>query len=110
MSPQAIRLHRDQHGQVRAEATGDDPAGRHWARFFETELSGNAAFCDRLLAEAEAHHNEGSWKTSGNAFAVTLDANHATLRPLFGHSAAEEYVLPIAEFAGLVRKWRELLG
>ena len=110
MNHHALRLHRDQHGLVRAEATADDPAGQHWAQFFETELAGNAAFCDRLLAEREAHRKEGSWKTSGNAFSVTLDATQATLRPLFGKTESQTYVLPAAEFLDLVRKWRELMG
>jgi hypothetical protein len=110
MTHHVLRLHRNPHGQVRAEAAADDPAGRHWAQFFETELAGNAAFCDRLLAEGEAHHTEGTWKTSGNAFGLTLDAHQASLRPLFGKTAEQTYVLPAAEFLDLVRKWRELTG
>lgn len=110
MSQPTIRVYRDQHGHLRAEAAGGDTAGHQWARFFETELSGNVPLCERLLAEGAAHHQQGSWKTSGNAFALSLDPAHATLRPLFGKKEDHEYVLPLAEFLSLVRQWREMLA
>jgi hypothetical protein len=107
----ALRLHRDPHGLPRAEATGNDPALQHWARFFESELTGNEAFCARLLAEGEAraHARHGSWTTTGNAYAIALDATHATLRPLFGQNKEQQYLLPSGEFLTLVRRWRELI-
>ena len=112
MSTYPLRFHRDRQGAVLAEWTGEDPAGSMLAHFFDADLAGDQSFCDRLLAEGEARlkAKTGCWRTSGNAFALTLDASRATLRPLFGNYEQDEFVLPTRQLLQLVRKWRRLIA
>lgn len=112
MNSSPLTFHRDQHGVARAVWSGEDAAGSLLAQFFEAELGADTAYCDRLLAEAQAHrHGQGpAWKTSGNAFAVSIDGPTVSLCRLFGVSQNQPYSLPVAEFLKLLHHWRELIG
>jgi len=111
VSTSALRFHRDKNGVARAVWSGADPAGKILSRFFEKELAADAAYCERLLAEAEEHSRagSGSWKCSGNSFAVSFDAAKVSLRPLFGAKRNRAYLIDACEFLALLQEWRELI-
>ena len=108
----SLEFHRDKQGNARAIWSGKDPAGSLLAQFFEAELGADTAYCDRLLAEAEKHHqgHSAAWKTSGNAFAVEIDGAKVNIRPLFGADQHHSYTAELPEFLALLQTWRKLVG
>jgi len=81
------------------------------ARFFESELAGDAAYCSRLEAEAEKHvtGHAAAWRTSGNSFGVAIDNKKVSLHPLYGAKGNCEFDLDLPDFLSLLRKWHELV-
>ena len=111
MSSLPLTFHRDKEGVARAVWSGEDEAASLLAQFFEAELGADAAYCDRLLAEAHTHRQGRgpAWRTSGNLFAVSIDGSTVSLQPLFGANQSRSYTLAVAEFARLLHNWRELV-
>ncbi len=112
MNHAALKFHRDKRGIARAVASTDDASSSLLAQFFESELGADAAYRERLVAEAEkqGHGHAAAWKTSGNSYAVEIASSKVTLRPLFGTDQHHSCTIELPEFVKLLNDWKVLVG
>jgi hypothetical protein len=104
-----LEFHRDKQGVTKAVWSGDDNSGRLLAQFFESDLGADAGYSERLKIEAEKHHHGHAppWRTSGNAFSITMENSKVTVRPLFGADQHLSHSIDVSDFLSLLHRWHE---
>ena len=112
MSSLPIEFHRNSHGEAKALWQGHDSAGQILAQFFEHELAADTGYRERLVAEAEKQQRGQAavWRTSGNGFAVVMEAKRVSLQPLFGAGQQRVYTIDAHDFLALLHRWQALVG